>query len=57
MVQVDLNERSHAALKLYKTLSDHRSYSQSVIELMEDAGHEVPDEAISNEEMIRRVFG
>jgi hypothetical protein len=54
---VQLNSEAHGALRLYKTIAGHKSYSEAVIHLMNEAGHEVPEGGISNEELMQKVFG
>jgi hypothetical protein len=54
--QIPVSNEAREALRLYKILSGHDTYGDAIIALMEDAGHEVPDHELSEEELVERVF-
>jgi hypothetical protein len=56
-IQVPLNERAREALRLYKVLSGAKTYSEAVVSLMEEAGHEVPEGELTGDERLEMVFG
>lgn len=55
--QIPLDESAREALRLYKVISGSTNYSDAIRSLMTEAGYEPPEEPLSDEEMLARVFG
>jgi predicted CopG family antitoxin len=53
--QIQITEDVHSALYVIKTLKERNSFSDAIVDLVEDAGYEMPEEGEDKRDLLLRM--